>query len=81
MANVSRGVTFAIAHKVHYSLENFCSDSCQAIMYCTQQVIHGGILLQLAMKTAKVFPFKTFAVYGIPNMNLNTNEILKYLKN
>ena len=41
MAKLSSEETFAVVHKIHYSLENFAVHQAVAVMYCTQQVIQG----------------------------------------
>ena len=58
MAKLSRGKTFAVVHKTHYSLENFCSASgpCHYTLY-TANVRRK--LLQLAKNR------ESFAVYGM----------------
>ena len=58
------GKTFAVVHKTHHSLENFrgASGPCH-YMYCTQQIIQGENFRDW-LKTAKVFPLESFAVYG-----------------
>ena len=42
MAKLSRGKTFAVVHKTHYSLETFAVHQAHPITYCTRQVIQGG---------------------------------------
>ena len=64
-AKLLRGKTFAVVHKTHYSLETFTVHQAHAIMYCTWQVIQGENFCDW-LKTVKVFPLKSFAVYGIP---------------
>ena len=64
MARLSRGKTFAVVHKTHHSLENFCGSSGRGHYVLYMEVIQGGNFRDW-LKTAKVFPLKSFAVYGI----------------
>ena len=64
MAKLSRGKTFAVVHKHTIHRKTFAVHQAQAIMYCTQQMIQGENLRDW-LKTAKVFPLESFAVYGM----------------
>ena len=73
MANVSRGKTFVVVHKTHYSLETFVVHQAEAIMYCTQQMIQGENFCKAkSHENHKIFPPQNIHVYG-------TKEINKYL--
>ena len=63
-AKLLSGKTFAVVHKIHYSLENFhgASGRSHHVLYTKDD--SRGKLLRLAEKTAKVFPLESFAVYG-----------------
>ena len=65
MAKLSRGKTFAVVHKTHHSLENFCGSSvpCHYVLYTANDSREK--LSRLAKKNAKVFPLESLAVYGI----------------
>ena len=64
MAKLLRGKTFAVVHKIHYSLENFHGSSGRGhhILY-TASDSRG----KLSLKNHESFPLESFAVYG----NLN----------
>ena len=67
-AKLSWEKTFAVVHKTHYSLENFhgASGPCHYVLYTVND--SRGKLSRLAkknVKTAKVFPLKSFAVYSM----------------
>ena len=63
---LSSGKTFAVVHKIHYSLENFCGVSGRShhTLYMHSKLFKGKTFA-IGSKTAKVFPLKSFAVYGI----------------
>ena len=56
-AKLSRGKTFAVLHKTHYSLENFCGASgpCYYVLYTAND--SRGKLSQLAKKSRKLRKF------------------------
>ena len=62
MAKLSNGKAFAV---VHFSLENFHSVSGRGhhVLYTARD--SRGKLSRSAKKPTKVFPFESFAVYGI----------------
>ena len=66
-AKLSRGKTFAVVHKTHYSLEIFAVHQVHAIMYCTQQMIQGENFHNWLKnrKNRESFPLESFAVYSM----------------
>ena len=64
IAKLSSGKTFAVVHKIYYSLENFRNAS-----GCGHHVLYTasnsrGKLLRLAENPRKLHPLESFAVYG-----------------
>ena len=54
--------------------KTFAVHQAEAIMYCTQQMIHFCNWLKTT-KTTKVFPLESFAVYG---MYMFTNKVFDH---
>ena len=59
-AKLSRGKTFAVVHKAHYSLENFCGTSgpCHYVLYTAND--SRVKLLRLAKKPQKLGKFSQY---------------------
>ena len=64
MAKLSRGKTFAVVHKTHYSLENFrgASGPYHYVLYTAND--SRGKLSRLAKKTAKTVKVLPYTVYN-----------------